>query len=268
MRERTGFKRLRGRARLGERVLGLLSREAMEREAGPQGAGALDGALGLLQEKIPRFEERARGRAVVDFGCGAGAQAVALARGGAAKVLGVDTDLRALEAARALARQHKVEDRVTFVPEARPEDEGAFDLVLSQNSMEHFPEPERILRLMLALVRPGGELLITFGPPWFAPYGSHMRFFTPVPWVNLLFSEETVMAVRARFRDDGARRYTEVRNGLNKMTVARFERLMAGLPGEVTYRRYDGVWGADPLCALPVARELFVNHITCVFARR
>ncbi|CAN5864331.1 hypothetical protein BH24ACI4_BH24ACI4_08100 [soil metagenome] len=53
-----------------------------------------------------------------------------------------------------------------------------------------------------------------------------MVHFTKLPWVNVLFSERTVMQVRARFRDDGATRYEEVVMGLNRMTIARFERLI------------------------------------------
>lgn len=257
--------RFKDHLRPGERVLRALSRRHVPR----QGAGLhqdidLEGALCLFQEKVPHFQERVRGRAVVDFGCGRGVEAVALALAGAARVLGVDTDTVALEKARELAHSHGVQDRITFVEQSRPQDEGGFDLVLSQNSMEHFPHPEDILALMRRLVRPQGEMVITFGPPWFAPYGSHMRFFTPVPWVNLLFSEQTVMRVRSRYRDDGARSYAEVRNGLNQMSVARFERLIASLGGQVVELRYDGVLGADKLCSLPLARELFTNHVTCI----
>ncbi len=54
-----------------------------------------------------------------------------------------------------------------------------FDVVISQNSMEHFGNPEDIIEKMFSLTRPNGRTLITFGPPWFAPYGSHMHFFLP-----------------------------------------------------------------------------------------
>lgn len=40
------------------------------------------------------------------------------------------------------------------------------------------------------------SLLITFGCPWLSPYGSHMHFFTKMPWINVFFSETTVMRVR------------------------------------------------------------------------
>ena len=60
----------------------------------------------------------------------------------------------------------------------------------------HFGDPAGVLDLMRGLVNVQGRLMITFGPPWLAPYGAHMHFFTKLPWVHLLFSEQTVLRVR------------------------------------------------------------------------
>jgi ubiquinone/menaquinone biosynthesis C-methylase UbiE len=128
--------------------------------------------------------------------------------------------------------------------------------------MEHYPEPAATLEEMRRLLKPGGRLLITFGPPWFAPYGSHMHFFCKVPWLNLLFTERTVMAVRARFRQDGAKRYEDCESGLNKMSVAKFERIIAEAGLKVEDRRYDCIKGLNFLGRLPLLRELFINHVT------
>ena len=45
--------------------------------------------------------------------------------------------------------------------------------------------------------------------------------------MNILFSEKTVMTVRRHFRNEGAIRYNEIKNGLNQMTVRQFEGLVA-----------------------------------------
>lgn len=105
--------------------------------------------------------------------------------------------------------------------------------------------------------------MITFGCPWFSPYGSHMHFFCKLPWVNLIFPERTVMRVRSLYRNDGAMRYEDVESGLNKMSVAKFERIIANAGMRVLFRRYTGVKGYDFLTRLPVLRELFVNRIDC-----
>jgi hypothetical protein len=129
--------------------------------------------------------------------------------------------------------------------------------------MEHYSEPRVILEEMKSALKPGGTILITFGPPWFAPYGSHMHFFTTMPWLNLLFSERTVMNVRAHFRGDAATRYEDVEFGLNKMSVAKFERIAAETGLKISQRKYECIKGLDFLGKIPRARELFINNISC-----
>lgn len=144
---------------------------------------------------------------------------------------------------------------------------GQFDFVISQNSFEHFSDPVATLDEMASLLSQTGELLISFGPPWFAPYGSHMHFFCKLPWINLLFPEKTVMNVRGRFRNDGARTYEEVESGLNRMTVRKFEAIALHSGLNITYRDYECVKGIQLFARIPLLRELFINHITAVMSR-
>lgn len=254
---------------LGEKILLRFSRdpgaEDLEEARNPW---TLENALDPLKRKYPQFPAMIEGRKVLDFGSGAGWQSVAMAAEGAGRVVGVDINPRNVEQGRDLAaRLGPSADRVSFVRTLPEEELGTFDVVLSQNSMEHFEDPAAILTTMTGAVRPGGRVLITFGPPWFAPYGSHMHFFTRVPWVNLLFPESTVMRVRSRFRSDGATRYEDVESGLNRMSIRRFEWLIerAGLRPELL--RYDCVKGLDFLGRIPLLRELFINDVTCSLVR-
>jgi SAM-dependent methyltransferase len=256
----------RSRMSFAERVLLALSKEP---GTGDYGSAVEDhkhsvaGALDMHQWAFPGFLERMRGKRIADFGCGLGVQAVALALEGAGHVFGVDTNEKGLVVARQLAAEHGVTDRVDFV--ARVDDRSPrFDVVISQDAFEHFDDPAGILRVMRSLVRPGGEIYIAFGPPWFAPGGSHMGYFTKVPWVNVLFPEEAVLAVRARFRDDGAKRYEDVAQGMNRMTVAKFEKIIAESGLEVRYRRYRAVKGIDVLTKIPFLREYFTNHVAVI----
>lgn len=254
--------------RVGERILLALSRPPGAPDyADAVDAPTLDTALDNLRRRFPDLAARVRGRRVLDFGCGAGWQAAALAREGAALVVGVDTNERTLHGARALAaRLGAGPDRLRFETTLPAEMRGTFHVVVSQNAMEHFPDPEAVLRAMRAALAPDGRLLVTFGPPWYAPSGSHMHFFTRVPWVNLLFPERTVMAVRARYRHDGARRYEEVESGLNRMSLRRFERVVARSGLRMEQRRYACVKGMDFLRHPPLLRELFVNNVSAVLA--
>jgi SAM-dependent methyltransferase len=180
-------------------------------------------------------------------------------------VLGIDTNRRLLERANDLRLTNGIpDDQLDFV-DSVPEDRiGSFDIVLSQNSMEHFPDPMRVVQVMKRLVTNSGKLLITFGPPWFAPYGSHMHFFCKVPWLNILFSERTVMKVRNHFRSDGATCYEDVEGGLNRMTIRKFEQLLEEAHLETTYKRYRCLKNLPLLGRLPGFRELLISHVTVI----
>lgn len=251
-----------------ERVLLSLSRhEAASDNAADGVAHSLDTALTLLIAAFPNFVELIRGKDVLDFGCGQGYQAVAMCLEGARRVVGTDVRRSVLEHGSALASAAHVERRVTFAERIAPEDDGRFDFVVSLNSMEHFTDPRAALEMMVRALRPGGLLLLTFSPPWYAPYGSHMHFFTRVPWVHLVFAERTVMSVRRHFRDDGAARYEEVEGGLNRMSRRRFQTLIRETGLIVRSARYDAVKGLPLVTTLPLVSELLTNRISCILER-
>lgn len=253
---------------VSERLLLRLSRKPDSRDY-PEGRAEWtpENALSLLCRVFPSFLYSIRGMDILDYGCGIGNQAAALASKGAKYVLGIDSNRKALDAARALIRETKVQEQVELAAELDASCHSRFDIVISQNSMEHFPRPAAALEEMKSALKPSGRVFVTFGPPWLAPYGSHMHFFTKVPWVNLLFAERTVMSVRKHFRQDGASRYEEVESGLNRMTVAKFESLLSNSGLNVSYRRYDCVRDLRFLGKIPGLRELFINHISCVLSR-
>jgi SAM-dependent methyltransferase len=79
------------------------------------------------------------------------------------------------------------------------------DVIVSQNSFEHFLDAGGILGQIRSALAPDGRLFITFAPPLYAPWGAHIAFYCRLPWVRLLFPESTVMEVRALFRPDNVR---------------------------------------------------------------
>ena len=171
----------------------------------------------------PEAMERVRRGTVLDFGCGEGAEAVEMALAGAT-VIGLDIREEVLERGRARAAAAGVSDRCRFTMVA----DGPVDTVVTLDSFEHFGDPSGVLRVMYDLLRPGGSVLATFGPTWFHPYGGHL--FSVFPWAHLLFSERALIRWRDDIRSDGATRFSEVAGGLNQMTIARFERLIAETP--------------------------------------
>ena len=231
-------------------------------------SAGVDDALSLLTAEYPDLSARVAGKRVADFGCGHGSQSCALARRFGCRVVGLDTNEKSLNRARErAATEGFLETQVQFADSVSVSLNESFDVVISQNAMEHFSEPEAVLQRMRQLVRPGGHILITFGPPWYSPYGSHMHFFCKVPWLNLLFRESTVMRVRSLYRADGATRYEDVESGLNKMSLRRFDQLLGRSQLEVEALRFRVVRGQDWLAKIPLMRELFVNHVTCTLRR-
>src|SRR5262245_43803058 len=255
--------------RIGELILGTLSRAPSSEASLHADPSYTPGEeLAILRDAFANLSTLVAGKRVADFGCGTGEQAIALARDEACDVVGIDSNPATLARANARAAAESLTGRIRFVERVTPDLEGTFDVVISQNAMEHFPDPDAIVSLMARLVRPGGVLLVTFGPPWYAPFGSHMHYFCNVPWLNLLFSERTVMSVRSRYRSDGARRYVDVESGLNQMSLAKFERVIANAGVQTRHRHYGCVKGLDFLGKVPVMRELFVNQVSCVLSPR
>ncbi len=253
---------------IGERLLLLLSRSPEDtagKEQNNKPEGGHNAALEILNRVFPEFSSIVSRKRVVDFGCGVGDQGLALVEEFDCFVLGIDTNTKTLGRAVENAKQRSIsQEKVEFVERAEDKHRGAFDVVISQNSFEHFPDPGFILDEMKSLLNENGVILLTFGPPWFAPYGSHMQFFCRVPWLNLLFSEEAVMSARSRYRSDGAKRYEDVESGLNRMTIQKFETLIAACGLEVVNERYECVKGLQFLRSIPVLRELFINHVSVV----
>jgi SAM-dependent methyltransferase len=182
---------------------------------------------------LDRFGDRLdfTGKTVLDVGCGSGRLAVEVARLGAAHVTGIDVDDTAATQQMVLGRFPDVAERITFVSTSGDLSElgdAEFDLVISKDSMEHYPDPERFVPLMAAHLAPAGQLAIGFGPLWKSPYGAHIEYMTPLPWVHLFFSEGTILAERKRFRPhENPSHWSEIRGGLNQMTYKRFVEIMS-----------------------------------------
>jgi SAM-dependent methyltransferase len=131
---------------------------------------------------------------------------------------------------------------------AQSTDETA-DVVVSIDAFEHFDDPADILRIMDRLTKPDGVVVTVFGPTWYHPLGGHS--FSVFPWSHLVFSEQALLRWRSDFRPEGATRFEEIGGGLNRMTIRRFEDLVAESPFEL-----------GSLEAVPI-RKLRALHNAC-----
>ena len=248
--------------RIGEAILLAFSKEPEEIDSNiyPIPVGQ---ELSLLRREYPNFTSLVNGKRVADYGCGLGLQAIALVRDEHCIVTGIDTSTKNLGKARYFLSCSGIDKRrIDFVERPTPEMQRAFDVVFSLNSVEHFSDPESTLREIISLVRPGGIIMISFGSAWLSPRGSHMEKFCPLPWLNILFDEETIMRVRARYSKDGAKRYVEVAGGLNMMTIAKFEKLIRNNGLTVFYKSSRAIKGWNFLAKLPLVREFFTTQMS------
>ena len=122
----------------------------------------------LVRGAKARSHERmgvGEGDAVLDVGCGTGADTVALAErvGPSGRVVGMDHDAEMLERARQRAEAAGVAGRVEHLRGdalALPFRDGEFAATRSERLFQHLSAPERALAEMARVTRPGGRVVV------------------------------------------------------------------------------------------------------------
>jgi len=230
-----------------------------------------------------------RGKNVLDVGCGLGGKELFYLLKGAKSVTGLDisqTNVRIAQACFA-ERQPDPDRRLRLVvadAAAMPFADNSFDAAISTYTFEHLADPAGVLDEMQRVIKPGGEVFISF-PPYFSPWGAHLTDWIRFPWCQVLFSERALLNVAraieetehihaslpefARVELAGAIKLPHV----NKLTVSTFERLLATSSLTVVSKTYRPV-GAymvgilRPVLSLatkiPLLREMFTSSVVLV----
>lgn len=183
------------------------------------------------------------GAHVLDVGCGLGALCADMAAGGAARVVGLDTETKLIE----FARQYTAETFPQFkgVLEFYDQDlgkfdGGKFDVIVSKDSFEHIMDLAGMLGEMSVRLKPGGKIYAGFGPLYNSPFGHHGRVATflpwrKFPWAHLWEPEEKIVARLNRLRARGENIFTysdapitSIRDlGLSMYSLADYRRFIA-----------------------------------------
>jgi ubiquinone/menaquinone biosynthesis C-methylase UbiE len=212
------------------------------------------------------------GKSVLDVGCGWGGYVLAMASKTTASVVGVD--ILPLFAAAAQESQRRHYDNVAFIQGSTKEiADNSFDVVISHDSFEHFDDPDFMLAEMVRLARPGGMVLIKFGPPWRNPWGRHMNgtIRRDRPWVHLLFSERTLMRCHSVYHNEETllEQYAQLDGGLNRMTVARFRRILDNHPQFIIQKlEVMPLFWAKRLANVPLLNEFIASGVRVVGIKR
>jgi ubiquinone/menaquinone biosynthesis C-methylase UbiE len=139
------------------------------------------------------------GKTVLEIGCGQGAFAKLLAERGAF-LTAADFSRIAVEATSALL--HGIPNAVVCVADVEriPISDESFDLVISQETLEHVPDPRKGLSELVRVTKRGGRLIVTT-PNYLSPIGLYRlgkwlarSEFTEQgqPINNLLFTRQRV----------------------------------------------------------------------------
>jgi SAM-dependent methyltransferase len=138
-------------------------------------------AVMLLEQHLHRYRiaaEAARGKHVLDLGCGVGYGAQLLAEAGAAKVTATDRDPAALD----YAARHYSHPAIEYVlGDATTHRSGEYDLVTCFEVLEHVRSPTDLLTTIGLALKPAGMLYISGSVyPTMDIYGFHLRDYDKV----------------------------------------------------------------------------------------
>jgi ubiquinone/menaquinone biosynthesis C-methylase UbiE len=226
-------------------------------------------------------DEMFRDKTILDVGCGAGGKSMYYLSLGAKKVVGIDVVEHYREESKALADELGVTGFEFVAGDAAKtnfEDE-SFDTVIMNDAMEHVAQPEAVLKEMNRILKKGGRLYVNF-PPYYHPYGAHLSDLIGVPWVQVFFSDKTLIEVykslaskidggedRVKFRIGLNEKGEEYFSYINKMTIKRFKKIEADCSMKSVYYREIPLRGfLAPLCK-GALREYFVKMAVCVFEK-
>lgn len=208
------------------------------------------------------------GNQILDVGSGSGRKTALYStkHGGA---VGVDIKKWAVKESHRFVRNRKLEQVDFIVAEAGhlPFRRDFFDIVISNDALEHIKNWRKTILEMKRVVKSGGHVCINFGPLWLSPFGSHMsfrEFFSP-PWAHLIFSEETIKDVLILFGKvkEIERNKHLFMHHLNRITASEFKEMLRNTKFNVLFIKLRTFPPFEPLLKTPF-REFFTTQIITI----
>jgi SAM-dependent methyltransferase len=135
-------------------------------------------------DNIDRIEKTIfpiKGKKILDVGCGKGGIMTACAMRGA-DVSGFDVDLEEIEFARSWAESLNLSDKISIEMgdgENIPFADNTFDLIICSYVLEHVKNPEKVIREISRVLKPGGFCCASIPNPIFPREGHYKIFWIP-----------------------------------------------------------------------------------------
>jgi SAM-dependent methyltransferase len=181
------------------------------------------------------------GKSILEIGCGAGQRSIEAAAHGSNRVVGLDT--------RGVFPTKAPEGVTFFKGELATFPPEQFDIVVSENTLEHVMDVPDLLAQVRSRLKPGGRFYIGFGPLYHAPDGDHgwlravlpgRRIFT-WPWGHLLLKRTAFRNLTAQHGKAVTQTHDWPYLDLNQHTVDEYERMFRDSGMRIAYLRKNDV---------------------------
>ncbi len=228
------------------------------------------------------IDEMFKDKDVLDIGCGAGGKSLYYLSKGAKSVTGIDVVEEYGKESSDLAKELGI-DGFEFVcgDAAKTEfNDNSFDTIIMNDAMEHVADPKAVLDEVYRILKPGGRLYVNF-PPYNHPFGAHLSDVIGIPWVHVLFSDETLIRGykdlvkdkpdaerRINFRIGKNEEGKEYFSYINKMSIVRFNKLVKESKLSPEYYSEVPLRGfLKPLCKSRRLKEYTVKMVVAVLGK-
>ncbi len=239
-----------------------------------QRAFTLHYVLPLLKKHIPDFDTMT----VLEVGCAEAGFLDVLYKQGMC-VAGVELDEERVRLAKAMNPQLDVVVGDITDNKMLSQRNGAFDLIVMREVIEHVPDRDAAFRNINRLLKKDGYLYITF-PPRFSPFAGHQQvgrtILAQVPYLHY-WPEFILRPVGKRLREYDYLIEYVLQNYHDGLTVRRFNRLCRRynlqfivrdlfLVRPIYQQRFG--WRPRRCFNIPLLREVLVTGCECILRKR
>lgn len=137
---------------------------------------------------------------ILEIGCGHGGISIYLSMNGARTVKAIDISNEALVTAEKIKKnieekgclRGEVIEFYNAGAEKLPFPDDSFDIILTDNVLEHLTNLENCIKEFSRVLRKGGVIYAPCFSSIYSRYGSHLKYGTKIPWLHIFFTEKAI----------------------------------------------------------------------------